>query len=1356
MSTPYCPRPHRTRPVRAFQARLAATEQTLRFCRRELATLQRLTALVLPTQPLHEALHAAAQELGAATGVPIVVIERYDDAHQELECVAATGVALPGDLVGGRFPAAQCLAGRVARSGQVYIATHTYDQPPEVLDALGRLGAQAVACLPLTVAERVVGTVTLAHPDAGVLATDRIALAQRLVTPIAALVTRGHADVRSPVDEQPLRTILDQLATGVFQIDAEGRYHYVNRRIVEPIGLTPDKVIGRSILEILPPADAQAELERYRRIIATGRTTEYEVTFETPQGPWTYVMVGQVLNDSQGIGRTLLVSGVDITAYKQAEAALQVALTKYRTLFDSFPLGISVCDAKGQIVGANRMADSLLDLGADEHLQRTIDDAAWQIVRPDGSPMPSAEYAAVRALHEQRLVANVEMGVITPRSTTTWLTVTATPLPLDAGGVVITYDDITARRLAEVTLRLSEAHYRGLMESLGSMVFTLDATGTLQYVNQMAAQQLGGTPQDLVGQRIDSLLPAAVVSAHIDALRQVFTDGTVVVHEDHVPVQGRLRWYRISFHPIYDDLGQVLVALVNATDIHDLKTTQEELRTLNQTLEARVAQRTAEVQDLYDHAPTGYYALDGDGQIINVNQTMLDWLGYTRTEVLGRPFIDLIPPADRATFLADFPVFKKHGWLRDYDGALLRKDGSTFWVLHNATAVYDANGVYTSSRATVFDNTERRKAEDALRESEARYRTLVEQMTQGVIVYQDDHVVFGNAAAAQIIGCSLEDLHRTSLIDLAGHLHADDQRRVMPSPSDWPGAGTITTEPFRFTRIADSALRWVFATSIITTSHGLPARLVVFTDVTALKLAEEQLRLSEARMHLLLDKTPAVIFSSLAEPDFHSTFVSESVRQVLGYAPAQFLSSPGFWASRIHPDDKARVFGDAPEFLAQGWCQYEYRCRHADGSYRWIESGASLLPAVEGHPAEVVGYMIDITVRKQAKVLLQQANAELSRAARAKDEFLANMSHELRSPLNAILGFSEILQAGIYEPLTAGQQGAVQHIETSGRHLLALINDILDLSKGEADKLTLNIERIDIVTICQASLMFVEELALKKEVYIAVEYASPEAEIEADPRRLKQMLVNLLSNAVKFTPSGGHIVLEVAVNATTEQVRFSVKDTGIGIAPEDLGRLFQPFSQIESTLSRQQAGSGLGLALVRRLATLHGGEVGVTSAVGTGSCFTITLPVHQPTLVAPAPKVPGEPADTSNIVGSAGVRVLVTDDNKENLELIAAYLQAQGYAVVATRNGQEALAQVGVAHPMVIVMDIQMPDLDGLEVIRRLRAQADWATTPIIALTALAMPGDRERCLAAGATAYLTKPVRLQELIATIQRLLSA
>jgi CheY-like chemotaxis protein len=227
----------------------------------------------------------------------------------------------------------------------------------------------------------------------------------------------------------------------------------------------------------------------------------------------------------------------------------------------------------------------------------------------------------------------------------------------------------------------------------------------------------------------------------------------------------------------------------------------------------------------------------------------------------------------------------------------------------------------------------------------------------------------------------------------------------------------------------------------------------------------------------------------------------------------------------------------------------------------------------------------------------------------------------------------------------------------------------------------------------------------------------------------------------------------VAVDAAAELVRFRVEDTGIGIASDDLGRLFQPFSQVDSALSRQQAGTGLGLALVRRLAELHGGEVGVESTLGVGSRFTITLPVRQPTLgaLAPALEDRGEPLDESGAVGPTRVRVLLTDDNEDHLLLIAEYLQARGYDVAIARSGQEALAQVGVVSPAVILMDIQMPELDGLEVIRRLRAMPAFASTPILALTALAMPGDRERCLAAGADDYLTKPVHLRTLIARIE-----
>lgn len=421
---------------------------------------------------------------------------------------------------------------------------------------------------------------------------------------------------------------------------------------------------------------------------------------------------------------------------------------------------------------------------------------------------------------------------------------------------------------------------------------------------------------------------------------------------------------------------------------------------------------------------------------------------------------------------------------------------------------------------------------------------------------------------------------------------------------------------------------------------------------------------------------------------------------------------------------------------------------------------------------------------------LIQVNADLARALRAKDEFLANMSHELRTPLNSILALSEVLLDQFQGPLNTKQQASLRNIELSGQHLLSLINDILDLSKVEAGRLDLIIEPIAVADICEISLLFVRELALKKQLRLTFELNDQLAMIEADPKRLKQMLVNMLSNAVKFTPAHGHVILKVEALPQAGKITFAVQDTGIGISPEDQLRLFQPFTQLESDLRRMHEGTGLGLALVRRLAEIHGGSVTVASELGQGSCFTLTLPYQTPQRhpreplpehLTPAPAVKGSgPAlitDDSEVADAqrarylqlmdmqhaaapgaaaalAQARILLADDNESNINVISDYLQNYGYHVVTARNGHETLAQAMAMQPDMILLDIQMPELDGLEVARRLRAEPRFAATPILALTALAMPGDRERCLEAGASEYMTKPVSLKRLVETIQRLL--
>ena len=389
---------------------------------------------------------------------------------------------------------------------------------------------------------------------------------------------------------------------------------------------------------------------------------------------------------------------------------------------------------------------------------------------------------------------------------------------------------------------------------------------------------------------------------------------------------------------------------------------------------------------------------------------------------------------------------------------------------------------------------------------------------------------------------------------------------------------------------------------------------------------------------------------------------------------------------------------------------------------------------------------------------LSTANAELARAVRLKDEFLASMSHELRTPLNAILGLGELFLEGAYGCLTEEQENILRIIERSGRHLLDLINDILDISKIEAGKLSLELSPISVELVCQSSLEFIKQSAHQKQINISTTFDHNVTIMQADERRLKQILVNLLHNAVKFTPEKGAIGLDMIGDKVNQTVHFVVWDTGIGISQNDMKRLFQPFTQLDSSLSRQHTGTGLGLALVSRLTEMHGGSVKLESKPSMGSRFTISLPwrvtadeilAHNNDAVTALEAVPlAIPPDSY-----LDKKILLAEDNPDNVILIVHYLQRKGYEVVVARNGAEAIKQIQEKEFDLVLMDIQMPEVDGFEAIRRIRAhpQPQKATIPIIALTALAMSGDREQCLAVGADNYLSKPLNLKQLLKMLE-----
>jgi signal transduction histidine kinase/CheY-like chemotaxis protein len=397
----------------------------------------------------------------------------------------------------------------------------------------------------------------------------------------------------------------------------------------------------------------------------------------------------------------------------------------------------------------------------------------------------------------------------------------------------------------------------------------------------------------------------------------------------------------------------------------------------------------------------------------------------------------------------------------------------------------------------------------------------------------------------------------------------------------------------------------------------------------------------------------------------------------------------------------------------------------------------------------------------QQNIELARTNAELRRANRLKDEFLAGISHEVRTPLSAILGLTELLRTQIVGSLNDEQVEMLRRIEESGRHLLAVINDLLDLAKIEAGRFELEPRLVVAHQVCQASIRMIRELALRKHQRMNINLDPRVRAIHADERRLRQALINLLSNAVKFTPPGGEIGLDLEGDPENAIVRITVWDTGIGIAAEDMARLFQPFSQIQNEYQRDQAGSGLGLVMVAHLAELHGGGVSLMSEPGKGSRFTITLPwtreyqewetlltAQDSDTAFPARIIPD--ADDLPITGH-DEHILLVDDDTTGSAIISDYLRRCGYRVTHAVSGEEAMAVIRKELPDLAIIDLRLREgMDGLEIVRRLRQNIATSDLPIIVLTALAMPGDRERSLEAGADAYLGKPVRLRQLVEEI------
>ncbi len=505
---------------------------------------------------------------------------------------------------------------------------------------------------------------------------------------------------------------------------------------------------------------------------------------------------------------------------------------------------------------------------------------------------------------------------------------------------------------------------------------------------------------------------------------------------------------------------------------------------------------------------------------------------------------------------------------------------------------------------------------------------------------------------------------------------------------------------------------------------------------------------SEERFHQLVNNIDEVFILRTTAP-YRYVYISPAVARVFGLTAEEAMADPARFLSFTHPDDIEFVRQTMQDAGSKSRIEVEYRIIRADGAVRWVWTRYQQVDVAPGADPLVAVVVTDITAQKDAQRAEASARAEAMRANGAKTEFLSRMSHELRTPMNAILGFAQLLDM---EDLPDNQRESVRQIMSGGRHLLELINEVLDISRIDSGQLALSLEAVLVsdviegVTDLMAPLVDARHLTLR----------SPQGDVcrvhvLADRQRLKQVLLNLVSNAVKYNRADGDILLTCDA-PSPEEVSITVSDTGIGIGGEELRRLFTPFDRLgrEST---GEEGTGVGLALSQRLVQLMGGRIDVESSPGVGSSFTLVLPRAQSLVAGDAPASPEESGR-----GPSGSDLLATpltvayiEDNPANVRLMEQLIARRpGVTLVYAMQGQLGLDLISSSPPGLILLDLHLPDMSGEEVLRRLKANKTLMDIPTVIVSADASPGQVRRLLAMGATAYLTKPFDVQELLTWI------
>ncbi len=938
-------------------------------------------------------------------------------------------------------------------------------------------------------------------------------------------------------------------------------------------------------------------------------------------------------------------------------------------------------------------------------------------------------------------------------------------------------DDAATMSTASVVERAPEARRaQTLLEkgALQSAIFNsanfssiaTDAKGVIQIFNVGAERMLGYVAADVMGRVTPAdisdprelVMRAAELSAELgtpiapgfEALVFKASRGIEDIYElTYVRKDGSRFPAVVSVTALRDAEDAILGYLLIGTDNTARKQAEEAL------LKAGALQRA-----IFNSANFSSIATDASGviQIFNVGAERM--LGYAAAEVISK-----ITPADisdprelvvRAEALSvelgtpiapgfEALVFKASRGIEDiYELTYIRKDGTRFPAMVSVTALRDAQDAIIGYLLIGTDNTARRQVEDErqrldqrLRDQQFYTRSLIESGIDALMTTDPSGIITDvNKQTEVLTGCT-----RDELIGAPFKGHFTDPERAEAGIKLVLSKKKVSD--YELTACARDGKKTVVsynATTFYDRDRVLQGVFAAARDVTDQKQASQYARsLLEASLDPLVTISPAGKITDVNEGSVKVTGVSRE--KLIGTDFSDYFTEP-----EMAREGYQRVFADG--FVTD----YPLTLRHYGGRLIDVLYNASVYKDVHGAVLGVFAAARDVTVQKQAEVELQKAKAAAESANDTKSAFLASMSHEIRTPMNVIMGIVDLLAKTSLSP---EQDKYVQVFRRAGDTLLNLINDILDLSKVEASQLELERTQFSLSELLEKVIEMVEVKAREKELALVCETApDTRTHLVGDPTRLQQVLLNLLGNAVKFTESG-HVYLRVmpeADSAVPTALRFTITDTGIGIADDKLSRVFEPFTQADSSTTRRFGGSGLGLTISRRLVELMGGRIWATSTVGRGSVFSFVVPfegwAEPPRLTAVQVEV------AEHVPPRRALRILLADDSPDNCTIAVAYLRDTPFQVDIAETGAVAVEMFQAGAYDMVLMDRQMPVMDGLTATRAIRAweaENGRSPTPIIAVTASALKGDREKCLAAGCTAFLTKPIKQEVLLRAIR-----